>query len=341
MTGIVETCFARAGLLGNPSDGFGGRTISLALGNWRAVATLEPSSGVCLRLGNARSSWNSLREMHESAVGNGYAGPCGIVAATIDHFLEFFRLPENQPARGLDLQVESNIPLQVGLAGSSAIVIAVFRSLMRCYSCKISPEILASLALQVETDRLKIPAGLQDRVAQSLEGLVAMDFSSGAMRTVEGLRVGSYLRLDPGLLPAGLFVAWSRRGSEGTEVVHNDLKKRFAAGDSEVVAAMQQFAQIAADGVVALETRDHARLFELINANFDLRRSICQLNPVHLEMVETARQAGASAKYCGSGGAIIGTVAGNDGLMPLTAALEKIGCEVVRPIVAGPRDSGF
>ncbi len=37
------------------------------------------------------------------------------------------------------------------------------------------------------------------------------------------------------------------------------------------------------------------------------RRSIMNLSPQHIAMVETARSLGASAKYTGSGGAIIGT----------------------------------
>ena len=37
---------ARVGLLGNPSDGYGGRTIALAVPAFEATVSLEPSRGV-------------------------------------------------------------------------------------------------------------------------------------------------------------------------------------------------------------------------------------------------------------------------------------------------------
>ena len=47
----------------------------------------------------------------------------------------------------------------------------------------------------------------------------------------------------------------------------------------------------------------HSGLGELIDANFDLRRSICRIPAGQAEMVDRARRAGATAKFAGSGGA--------------------------------------
>ena len=42
---VVERhAFARAGLLGNPSDGYFGRALSVVLRNFRATVTLEEST---------------------------------------------------------------------------------------------------------------------------------------------------------------------------------------------------------------------------------------------------------------------------------------------------------
>ena len=43
---IKSCCPARVGLLGNPSDGFGGKTLSFALGNYNAEVTLEEAEGI-------------------------------------------------------------------------------------------------------------------------------------------------------------------------------------------------------------------------------------------------------------------------------------------------------
>jgi glucuronokinase len=333
MNRSVGKCFARAGLLGNPSDGFGGKTISLTLPQWWATSTVFESPDVRLRTGTEHRVWPTLDAMFDHVLLSGHSDPCQLLTATLVRFLDFCGL-EPQRLSGLSIEAKSTIPVQVGLAGSSAIIIATLRALCSHFQKTIRPELMASLALQVETDDLRIPAGLQDRVVQSMEGLIAMDFSASAMQVEQGLRLGRYRRLDVGLLPPTLFVAWSRRGAESTAVLHNNLRQRFDAGETVVVDAMIRFAGLADDGIVALETGDQARMADLINANFDLRQSICQLNPLHVEMIETARRAGASAKYCGSGGAIIGTVPQATDLPQLKQALESIDCEVVSAVSA-------
>lgn len=74
---------------------------------------------------------------------------------------------------------------QVGLAGSSAILTAVLRAVLRFYgfgteekaaAIGLSRDALPAFVLSVESDELGIAAGLQDRVVQSYEGAVHMDF---------------------------------------------------------------------------------------------------------------------------------------------------------------------
>lgn len=42
---IVERCCARVGFLGNPSDGFQGKTLSFLVNNFAATVTITPSTG--------------------------------------------------------------------------------------------------------------------------------------------------------------------------------------------------------------------------------------------------------------------------------------------------------
>ena len=77
------------------------------------------------------------------------------------------------------IRYRTTIPREVGLAGSSAIVIATLRALAGLAGPPIDPELLPALALSVETDELGIAAGLQDRVVQTYGGLVFMDFARG------------------------------------------------------------------------------------------------------------------------------------------------------------------
>jgi glucuronokinase len=146
---------------------------------------------------------------------------------------------------------------------------------------------------------------------------------------------GDYERLDPGLLP-NVYIAYRTSLGEGTEVFHSNVRERWRAGDPEVVEAMNTWASYAEQGRRALLARDYETLDHLVDANFDLRARIFRLSQGNLEMVRTARQNGATAKFAGSGGAIVGTYKGQDGFERLQAALEKIGVAVLKPRISPP-----
>jgi glucuronokinase len=73
---------------------------------------------------------------------------------------------------------------------------------------------------------------------------------------------------------------------------------------------------------------------DLINRNFDIRCSICAISEGNRKLVETARGVGASAKFTGSGGAIIGTYTDEAMFEKLNAALKEINAEVIKPDIA-------
>ena len=45
---LTTRAYARVGLFGNPSDGYGGKTIALTIANFWAEATIAPSERLCL-----------------------------------------------------------------------------------------------------------------------------------------------------------------------------------------------------------------------------------------------------------------------------------------------------
>ncbi len=205
---------------------------------------------------------------------------------------------------------------------------------MEFYEVEIPLHLQPSLVLKVETEELGIVAGLQDRVIQVYGGLVYMDFGEDVMRRDEasGLQYGLYTRLEPSLLPP-LYIAFSDDVGEPTEVLHNPLRARYEAGDQAVVAAMEQFANLTSEAKQALEQGDADRLSGLIDKNFDIRRRTCKLHDKHIAMIETARKIGVSAKFAGSGGAIIGVCQDDATLERLKQALKKTNCRVFRPDV--------
>jgi glucuronokinase len=201
---------------------------------------------------------------------------------------------------------------------------------MDFYGVEIPLQAQPSLVLSVETEELGIAAGLQDRVIQVYEGAVYMDFARDRLETIGQFACGRYERIDPVQLPP-LYLAYSAEESEPTEVIHNNLRARYEAGERAVVDAMSRFAELAQQAREAIAAGDTARLSRLIDANFDLRRSICRLPAGQVRMIETARRCGASAKFAGSGGAIIGTYPDDAAYRRLSTELAAIGCRVFRP----------
>jgi glucuronokinase len=329
---MIETYgYARAGFLGNPSDGYFGKTISFAMSNFRARVLLYPSGRLEIKPSKADLPvFESLDDLYRTTRWRGYYGGIRIIQALIVRLLDYCRergivLKE----RNFTLEYESNIPQRLGLGGSSAIITASLRALCQYYALDIPLPEQANLVLETETRELNVPAGLQDRVVQAYQGLVYMDFSRHLMET---RGYGEYEHLDPALLPK-VYVACRTSLSEGTEVFHNNLRERWRRGDPEVTEAMMLWASYAEQGRDCLLHGEHDRLNELVDANFDLRARIYRIDTGNLEMVHTARKAGATANFAGSGGAIVGTYADDDMFQRLGDYLKPLGITVIKPKV--------
>ncbi|MEP4650651.1 MAG: hypothetical protein ABJ314_10745, partial [Ilumatobacter sp.] len=225
-----------------------------------------------------------------------------------------------------EFRFSTTIPRSLGLAGSSAIVIATIRTMIAAHrddpwarELLHRPELVASLALVAERDLLGISAGLQDRVVQTLGGTVAMEFGVEHTHTEHGLDVGSYRRLGP--IPDGLFIA-CRDGTAGDSgSVHEGVDVTAASFDRAMTAAADA-ARSAAD---AIARHDAEALGAAMDATFDQRAEVYRLDPRHVEMVHVARGNGASVNYTGSGGSVV-VLAPDD---RAASALADLGCTIV------------
>ncbi len=329
---MIETyAYARAGLLGNPSDGYYGKTIALLVRNFRARVLVYPSARLEIRASKADMPiFESLDEMYALTRWRGYYGGIRILQAVIIRFMDYCReaglVLEN---RNFTIEYESTIPLRLGLGGSSAIITAGLRALCKYFGVDIPLPVQAKLALEAETLEIGVPAGPQDRVIQVYEGLVFMDFRKDLMET---RGYGEYERLNPELLP-NIYLAYRTSLSEGTEVFHNNVRDRWRRNDPVVVDAMEKWASYAADGRKALLAHDYATLEQLIDANFDLRAQLYKISPGNLEMITAARSAGASANFAGSGGAIVGVYKDETMFEALRHAMQPLSVAVIKPVV--------
>lgn len=327
---IIEThSYPRAAVIGNPSDGYFGKTIAFLFSNFSAKVQLyhTPELNIVPQKLDI-TSFSSIKDLVENVNHSGYYGGLRLLKATVKVFYEYCRECNIQlDERNFTMRYDSNIPLRLGLAGSSAIITACMKALISFYGVAIPKPILANLVLSVESKELGIAAGLQDRVAQAYEQPVYMDFNKKIM---EKQGFGNYEVLDASKLP-NLYIAYRKNLSEGTEVLHNNLKARYNIGEKIVLEAMEKWAGLTEKFRQSMDRNDYHSMHELMNINFDLRRSLVNISKGNIEMVESARSVGASAKFTGSGGAIIGTYEDDKMFKNLCKTLEKIEIEVIKP----------
>ena len=333
---IRKRAYARAGLLGNPSDGYNGKTISIIVRNfWAEVVLYEWDSVDIVQSRNDRARFRSIHDLAQDVRLHGYYGGIRLIKATIKRFVDYCRERNLKlHDRNFSVRYETNIPRQVGLAGSSAIIVATLRCLKKFYGIDITLAQQPSFVLSAETEELGISAGLQDRVIQCYEGMVYMDFDRLVEHVADGLTFYAYERLDPALLPP-IYLAYHDELSEPTETFHNDIRSRYDGGESLVVNAMQHFGRLTVQGREALLNHDWEKLSALIDENFDTRRSIYKLPPWQVNMVETARRCGASAKFAGSGGAIVGVYRSEAMFREICDHMAAIGSLTIKPVVTG------
>ncbi|KAL5035549.1 hypothetical protein RTP6_003227 [Batrachochytrium dendrobatidis] len=313
---IHHRVYARIGLMGNPSDGFYGKTISTTISNFWADVTLVPnadsSDSSCCFVANKicdHISFGSIHTAHQVAKIDGYDGASRLLLATIRIFVQYCNT-NNIPLvrRGMRIIYQTNIPRQVGLAGSSSLVIALLKSLLKFNSISEATIPLwkqANMALSAETDELGITAGLQDRIVQVYGGCVHMDFDRKLMTNRS---FGEYQPLSTSGIPLNLWMAFVRQPKESGKV-HHTVKTRFEKGDLDVVEGMKQLGKLADEAKTAMQVNDSFALAQLFDANFALRRQLygdAVIGVQTLRIIELAHQHGHAAKLSGSGGCVIG-----------------------------------
>ena len=329
---IKTQSFARAGFLGNPSDGYFGKTVSFTFRDFAAEIVMYETPELGFVPGDVDdATFASPDDLLRDIQLFGYYGGIRLMKAVAKLFFLWCRAHDVAlPARNFTVRYTSNIPRLVGLSGSSAICTAMLKALQQFYCVSIPLEDAPTLCLEAERDELGIQCGLQDRVVQMYEGCVFMDFDK---TLVESTGHGRYERLDPARLPR-LYVAYDPQRAEVSGTYHKKLRVLFEERKPDIVAAMGEFADIAQQGRDALLAGRTERLPALVNANFDLRDRIFNVAPANRHMVFAARATGASAKFAGSGGAIVGTYEDDDQYDRLVQALAAIGCRTLRPTVA-------
>ncbi len=258
------------GLVGNPSDGHGGAVIAAPVRGLRAVVEARPSSTCRFGTGGDRR----------------------VIEAALDRLAAHVGC-----ADGVEVRWQTNVPVAVGLAGSSALVIATIDAAAAVWGVQLDRRVVAALALAAEVEGLGIAAGWQDRIVQAHDRPVLVDASM--MEVVDGLAV-PFVRALHCAAPIEVLVGWDPSLSS-----HSGDYHAAPVITADATSAMDELAGIARAAMVAFEAGDVADFAAAVDRTWCVRQSVRPLRDDHAALIERVRSTGLMATTPGSGGAVV------------------------------------
>jgi D-glycero-alpha-D-manno-heptose-7-phosphate kinase len=207
------------------------------------------------------------------------------------------RLVRHFDARGVDVLTRSDSPVGAGIAGSSALNIALIAALAAWTGREVPDEELLWTAMNVEAQVIGVPTGVQDYRPALFGGVAAIDMGLTGVRR-------SRLEVDFDDLNRRVVLAYT--GASRQSGINNwEVMKRRIDGDLTVIRAFNGIRDAAAGLREALDAGDWASVATHLDAEWSFRKKLAPgvTTPAIDDILERARAAGALAgKVCGAGG---------------------------------------
>lgn len=318
---LVCSAPGRAGIIGNPTDMYGGSVMSCSVA-LRARVTMTPASGLVLETRGQTFQVYSRDDLR----------PRDDRFDLARAILDYLHLPEFN----CHVYFDSDIPMRSGMAGSTALVVALLQSFLVWQGRRVNLYQLAERARYVELNNLKVVCGYQDACMCTFGGLNYMDFrgkqfyrraEAELFATIEPL--GGYVSELP-------FVLAFTGVQHASSAVHKPIRERWLEGETAVVEGYERITQLARMGKKALVLADWRALGRLMNENHAIQRDLGGSGESNEVLIAAALEAGAlGAKLAGAGdgGTIIALWPWDD-TSSLEEALYRAGAsEIYRPEV--------
>jgi len=205
--------------------------------------------------------------------------------------LRFFR------AGGLTMTTRCESPAGAGIAGSSALNIAVCGAMNRWQQRGYDDETLLRIAMNVEAQAIGVPTGVQDYRPALYGGVSAVELGEDGVRRIA-------LDVDPIQIERRIVLAYT--GAPRESGTNNwEMTKRHIDGNREVFDSFERIRDTAAAMRAALARGDWPEVGRQIAVEWENRKRLAPgvTTPAIDELIARATRAGAvSAKVCGAGG---------------------------------------
>jgi D-glycero-alpha-D-manno-heptose-7-phosphate kinase len=200
-------------------------------------------------------------------------------------------------ARGLTLTTSSQSPAGAGIAGSSALNVAVAAALAAWTGRRFEPEALLQVAMNVEAQTIEVPTGLQDYRPAMYGGIAALELGVDGIRRVP-------LDVDPAELQRRIVLCYT--GEPRNSGTNNwEITKRHIDGDRHVFDCFERIRDTAAAMRDALARSAWEEVGRAIAEEWANRKRLAPgvTTPAIDDLIARAASAGATAaKVCGAGG---------------------------------------
>jgi D-glycero-alpha-D-manno-heptose-7-phosphate kinase len=200
-------------------------------------------------------------------------------------------------AANLTLKTRGESPAGAGIAGSSALNVAVCGALARWSGRAVDGEALLTIAQNVEAQVINVPTGLQDYRPAYYGGIAAVELTPGGVSRVA-------LTIDPLELQRRIVLCYT--GAPRNSGTNNwEITKRHIDGDRQVFDCFERIAGATTDLREALTRGDWAAAARHIALEWEARKQLAPgvTTPAIDALIARAMAAGArAAKVCGAGG---------------------------------------
>ena len=221
--------------------------------------------------------WKPLRDRRELRL-----------LSLIVHFFE---------TRGITLTTSSESPAGAGIAGSSALNVAVCAALAEWNRRHFEPEALLQVAMNIEAQTIAVPTGLQDYRPALYGGVAAIELEVDGVRRIP-------LSIDARELERRIVLCYT--GEPRNSGTNNwEITKRHIDGDRHIFDCFERIRDTAASMRESLQRSDWTGVGSAIAEEWENRKRLAPgvTTPAIDDLIARAMAAGASAaKVCGAGG---------------------------------------
>ena len=287
---IVATAPGRCGIVGNPTDIYGGSVLSISTKE-RARCVLRQSSQLEANSSGERAVFRDRSDLKQTG------DKLDIVRAALTYF------NIGQAEARLSIELSSEIPMQAGMAGSTALMVALVGALDRHFGWKLHPWAIAETARKIEARVMGVVCGLQDQHMAVFGGINFMDFRGKEM--LEQSDDEPFATIEPlsAHVPEIPLLTAHTGIQHHSGTVHSSPRERWLAGEQLVLDTYKRIAELARLGKRALLGADWHTLGSLMNENHTLVSGLGGSGPANDRLIQAAVDAGAlGAKLAGAGG---------------------------------------